>query len=91
MQVDLAILVIKDRRLTLPEDDKSSYDILADDGFITRDLAERLRQAKGMRNIIAHMYGTVDDELVYHSITEELVGDTRDLIKAVDGNVRDPG
>ena len=35
-----------------------------------------------MRNIIAHMYADIDDEIVYHSITEELIQDTHHFIKA---------
>ena len=37
-----------------------------------------------MRNIIAHEYGKIDDELVFHSITEELEKDILDLIKEIE-------
>jgi uncharacterized protein YutE (UPF0331/DUF86 family) len=34
-----------------------------------------------MRNIIAREYGKIDDEIVFHSITEELEKDVTDLIR----------
>ena len=42
-----------------------------------------LTEAKGMRNILAHEYGTVNDELVFHSITEEIEIDAREFIKVI--------
>jgi uncharacterized protein YutE (UPF0331/DUF86 family) len=81
-EVELAVLLIKEFRLTMPETEKNSFDSLAAAGIIEAALASKLKQAKGMRNIIAHEYGSVDDEVVYQSITEELVGDTREFLKA---------
>jgi len=87
--VDLAFIIIKDKGLKVPEDDKESFDVLADDRIITPDLASRLKDAKGMRNIIAHQYGTVDDEIVFHSITEELVKDVSEFVSACKKNTKD--
>jgi len=73
--VDLAFLIIKIRKYKIPEDDKEAFDILANEEIITIDLAERLKDAKGMRNIIAHQYGKIDDNIVFLSITSELIND----------------
>jgi uncharacterized protein YutE (UPF0331/DUF86 family) len=81
--VDLSFLVLKERRLTIPEEDKAVFDKLADLGIITADLAVRLKEARGMRNIIAHEYGRVDDELVFHSITTELARDVLELLASI--------
>lgn len=78
--VDLAFLIIKDKRLKIPEDDKEAFDILAREKIIVPELANRLKDAKGMRNIIAHQYGIVDDEIVFHAITEEIVRDTKEFL-----------
>jgi uncharacterized protein YutE (UPF0331/DUF86 family) len=51
---DLAILIIKDKRLILPSEDEKTFEILSKGKFISEELAVRLRQAKGMRNILAH-------------------------------------
>jgi len=81
--VDLAFLIIKDKGYKIPEEDKESFDILENQGIISHELSEKLKDAKGMRNIIAHEYGKIDDELVFHSITGELVADGRELLKQV--------
>ncbi|MFC1741897.1 DUF86 domain-containing protein [Nanoarchaeota archaeon] len=78
--VDLAFLVVKETGLMIPEDDKEVFDSLAEDKLISRELALRLKEAKGMRNILAHQYGNVDDEIVFQSITKELVRDVKELV-----------
>ena len=50
--VDLVFLVIKDKNLKMPEDEESSFSILGNQNIISEELAKRLRNAKGMRNII---------------------------------------
>ncbi len=79
--VDLAFLIIKNMGLKIPEEDKEAFDILLNEGLIPKRLAERLKDAKGMRNLIAHEYGSVDDEIVFNSITEELEKDVKEFMK----------
>jgi uncharacterized protein YutE (UPF0331/DUF86 family) len=86
--VDLAFLIIKDDRFKTPEDDKEAFDILAKEEIMTAELAERLKDAKGMRNIIAHQYGVVDDEIVFKAITEELVRDVKDFLDHVNTHIK---
>ena len=81
--VDLAFLIIKDKGYKIPEEDKEAFDILANEKMITQKLSIRLKEAKGMRNIIAHEYGKIDDELIFHSITEEIQSDVNKLIKSL--------
>ncbi len=81
--VDLAFLVIKDKALKLPEDDKEAFTVLAQAEIIPADLSEKLREAKGMRNVIAHEYGSVDDKLVFEAITEEIDSDAKSFVKAI--------
>ena len=79
--VDLAFLIIKAKEFKIPEEDKESFEVLLSENIISEKLTERLKDAKGMRNIIAHQYGAVDDEIVFHSITEELIRDIKEFIK----------
>lgn len=85
--VDLTFLIIKDRKYKIPEEDKEAFDILVHEEVISQQLSEKLKDAKGMRNIIAHKYGRVDDELVFHSITEELDEDVRELLDKIRGKL----
>lgn len=82
--VDLAFLVIKERGYSIPENDKQIFEIISKNKVISEDLAEKLMEAKGMRNILAHEYGEVDDEIIFNAIGEELIKDSREFIKEVE-------
>lgn len=81
--IDLVFLIIRERGLKTPEDDESSFNILKKENLISETICRKLIEAKGMRNIIAHEYGKIDDEKVFHSITEEIIPDTRDFLNTV--------
>lgn len=81
--VDLAHLIIKEKLLRTPEEDKEAFDILAEAGLIPPTLSTKLKEAKGMRNILSHQYGNIDDEIVFESITHELVNDAQEFIRKV--------
>ena len=53
------------------------------DKIITEKIANKLKDAKGMRNIIAHDYGSVDDEIVFESITFELIKDVNEFLREI--------
>lgn len=80
---DLAFLMVKEKGLKIPEEDKEAFDILSKEGIISDELSAKLKDAKGMRNIISHEYGKVDDEIVFDSITEELTKDVEEFIKNI--------
>ena len=81
--VDLAFLVIKEYKLKIPEEDNQSFDILNEEKIISDSLKEKLKDAKGMRNILAHEYGKIDDEIVFESIKEQLIPDVGEFIKQI--------
>ena len=81
---DLAFLVIKTGNLRIPEDDVDAFKILLENNIIESDLAVKLKNAKGMRNIISHQYGKIADEVVYESIANELIEDSEKFIKEIE-------
>lgn len=81
--VDLAFFIIKDKNLKQPDEDKQAFDILSKEKIISGNLAEKLKDAKGMRNILAHEYGRIDNELIFHSISEELIPDVQEFLKVI--------
>ena len=81
--VDLASLVISYKRLNIPEDDEKAFYVLSHNNIITMELANKLKEAKGMRNIIAHEYGKVDDELVFPAVKEELIPDVEKFLQKI--------
>lgn len=80
---DIAFLIIKDKNLKIPKEDGQAFLILAENNILDRELAKKLKDAKGMRNVLAHEYGSINDELVFNSIKEELINDAREFIDAV--------
>jgi len=81
--VDLAFLFIRGKKFRMPEDEDSAFDILIKEKIISEELGKKLKAAKGMRNFIVHQYGKIDDELVFHALTEELEKHVREFIENV--------
>ena len=81
---DLAFLVIKNKKLNIPEDDIDAFNILLENKIIDSDLSAKLKNAKGMRNIISHQYGKIDDGIVFEAITQELEKDIKKFIFIVE-------
>jgi uncharacterized protein YutE (UPF0331/DUF86 family) len=63
--IDLAAHWISDAGWDVPDDAGGSFDLLAEHGAMDRELAMVLRGAVGLRNRIAHGYGSVDHERVH--------------------------
>ena len=80
---DLGFLVIKSKCFDMPESDLHIFEILLQKNIISDSLSKKLRNAKSMRNIIAHEYGKVDDEIVFQSITEELKNDINEFLDVI--------
>ena len=78
--VDLAFLFIKNEGLKIPEDDKNAFEILQDNNIISEKLSRKLQNAKGMRNIISHEYGQIDDSIVFEAVGEQLEKDINEFI-----------
>ncbi len=85
---DLAFLVVNYRGLKYPEYEKEIFDILSENKIISQSLAKKLKEAKGMRNIIAHQYGKIDDEIVFEAITEQLEKDVSEFLSMIEKVLR---
>lgn len=77
---DLAFMFIKQKKFEIPEDDIDAFRILFSHKVIQEALYQKLKEAKGMRNIIAHQYGKINDNMVFESITDELGKDVKEFI-----------
>ena len=82
--VDLGFILIRENDFRIPEDDEGVFEILLSKGIISERLSSKLRDAKGMRNIIAHEYGNIDDELIFETISNELKKDVEDFIDNIE-------
>ena len=81
--ISVSILLIKEKSLISPETEEQAFLILAKNKIISEELSEKLKEAKNMRNIIIHNYQKVDNEIVYDSITAEILKDAKDFISSI--------
>lgn len=81
--IDLGFILIKDKKFEIPEEERKVFEVLFDEKIISEDLFKKLRDAKGMRNIIAHEYGEIDDKLVFEAVTEQLIKDIEQFLELV--------
>lgn len=90
--IDLSFLIAKHKRIYLPEDtsNKEIFDILEKNKIISEELCKKLHDAKGMRNIISHEYGKVNDEIVYESLKEEIIKDAKEFINRINTEIKWP-
>jgi uncharacterized protein YutE (UPF0331/DUF86 family) len=70
--IDTCALLVTGLRLGLPADEDDLFEKLAGREVISCVTADVLRRMKGMRNILVHEYGRVDNALVFETIDQHL-------------------
>lgn len=81
--VDLSFMIIKHKKLKIPDDDNNTFRFLAQEEIISEELAIKLRKAKGMRNIMAHEYGEIDDKIVFQAVSSRIQSDAEEFLKEI--------
>ena len=66
--IDLGAHVVSERGLDPPQDYRAVFGRLRDAGLLDPDLAGRLGEAAGLRNLLVHGYADLDDRLVWRSL-----------------------
>lgn len=71
--IDIAETVCRVERGRVPDSRKAAIAALEADGVLDADLARRLREAVGFRDVLAHAYGPViNDDIVYDALQNSL-------------------
>lgn len=70
--IDMAYLIYKEVSSGVPGEDASVIEGLFDKKVIGKDIKELLLKINSFRNILVHKYGTVNDELVFENLQENL-------------------
>jgi uncharacterized protein YutE (UPF0331/DUF86 family) len=78
--IDLAAHWVADEGWGEPDDAGSAFDLLADRGVITGEVATALRGATGLRNRIAHGYALLDYDRVHREAREGIPSLRRFLV-----------
>jgi len=86
---DLAMLTAIELNFKSPrEEDTQVFYILQENKIISLELSDKLQHAKGMRNILTHEYGDINDEIIFDSLTTELERDINEFIKSIRLNLK---
>lgn len=57
----------------VPEENARKFAVLAEQDVLGPETAQRMKEAAGFPNVLAHTYGDdVDDELIYRSLQTDL-------------------
>jgi uncharacterized protein YutE (UPF0331/DUF86 family) len=70
--VDIAAHVISETEALPPDTMAESFNRLVALGVLTAQLAERMRKAVGLRNILLHHYTDIDWAIIYDVVTHHL-------------------
>jgi uncharacterized protein YutE (UPF0331/DUF86 family) len=70
--IDLAMHVVRKRRLGLPQESREAFDLLERADLLPPDLARAMRAMVGFRNVAVHSYRELDLAIVRSIIRERL-------------------
>jgi len=70
--IDICALLVVGLRLGLPGEEDDLFERLSRHGAISGPMAATLRRMKGLRNLLVHEYGRVNDELVFETVRGRL-------------------
>jgi uncharacterized protein YutE (UPF0331/DUF86 family) len=70
--IDLAMHIIKIKKLGIPKDSREAFTLLGSAKLISRNLAEHLEKMVGFRNIVIHEYTKIDYTIVRKVIQHQL-------------------
>jgi len=70
--LDIAQHVIADQGYRQATSYKDAMDVLCEEGLLDRDLADRLKGWMGFRNVLVHLYLTIDHGRTYDAIRDDL-------------------
>ena len=70
--IDVCSLLVVGLRLGLPGEEDDLFEKLARHGAVSGFMAATLRRMKGLRNLLVHEYGRVNDEIVFDTVRGRL-------------------
>jgi uncharacterized protein YutE (UPF0331/DUF86 family) len=81
--LDICNIIISEKRLPVPKDNRDSIRKLAEADIITEELSSKLQDVVGFRNLLVHRYAKVDDSRAYDYLRNETT-DLYEFIEAVE-------
>ena len=69
--IDLAMYVVSQRKLGVPQDSRDAFSLLQTGGILPSDLAQRMQRMVGFRNVAIHEYTRLNLDVVRTIITKQ--------------------
>ena len=66
--IDTCNIIVSNLKLGIPYDEDALFEKLEQNGIISKQMRNKLKDMKGFRNILVHKYGEVDDEKVFENL-----------------------
>lgn len=66
--LDICALMVKDRRLKVPDSDDDILAELQEARVMREDVIRIIRKMKGFRNFLVHRYGALNERIAYNDI-----------------------
>lgn len=70
--IDVCALLVAGLRLGLPGEEDDLFEKLARAGVISQPMVSTLKRMKGLRNLLVHEYGRINDEIVFDTVRRRL-------------------
>lgn len=70
--IDTCALLVTGLRLGLPAEEDDLFTRLAQRDVLTASTTETLRRMKGLRNLLVHEYGRIDDRVPFETVDRRL-------------------
>ena len=70
--LDVCALLVAGMRLGLPGEEDDLFEKLTRSQAISEPMADTLRRMKGLRNLLVHEYGRVNDRIVFEVVSQRL-------------------
>jgi uncharacterized protein YutE (UPF0331/DUF86 family) len=70
--IDLAMHIVAEKRLGLPQSSRESFDLLQSNSIIDQGIASRMKAMVGFRNIAVHDYQTINLNILQQIIINHL-------------------
>ena len=80
--IDLAMHIVAEQRLGLPQTSRDAFDMLQAHSIIDETIAKRLKAMVGFRNIAVHDYQTINLDILEKIVNNHL-GDFTDYTKQI--------
>lgn len=70
--IDIAMYIISNRKLGIPQTKKEAFKKLEDNNIISREMSKNMQNMIGFRNIAVHDYKEIDEEILKEVIENHL-------------------